>query len=366
MKKLKFIILLFILIVCPIIIKASTTSISSVSVVGTDSAKVGSEFSQGFKVVFSDLYKGSTETLGIWLVKYEIDYNEDDFIIKSISSGGNTWSSVVYKEGGKTYVLSQFANDPYHNACVDGVLYCAEYYSSITFYVKDTNNKTSKITMKDVEVGAFQVSGSLNPEYDVNDMIELDSSSTASNTIKITKPENVKVEEPKSIINNSKPSVKKPVTTSNNSSKNSISDNNNLKTLEIEGYSIDFSKDKKKYTVKVKEDVNSLKINAKAEDKKATVKISGNKDLNANDNKVLIKVTAENGKTKTYTINIKRVKKIIINDIEKNIEKKRFKITKNHIKYGGIIIGALLILIIVIRLIIKIKDRKVDKMFDSM
>lgn len=67
-----------------------------------------------------------------------------------------------------------------------------------------------------------------------------------------------------------------------------------------------FSKTKTTYNVTVPKNVDSLKVFATAADPNATVKISGNSGFEVGtNNKITIKVTAEDGKTsKTYTIKV--------------------------------------------------------------
>jgi len=69
-----------------------------------------------------------------------------------------------------------------------------------------------------------------------------------------------------------------------------------------------FSKDKTEYTVSVGGGCNKLGVTAVANDSKASVKVSGNKDLKEGENTVKITVTAENGDTKTYKIKVTRGK----------------------------------------------------------
>ncbi len=70
-----------------------------------------------------------------------------------------------------------------------------------------------------------------------------------------------------------------------------------------------FSKNTLDYTLTVGGGVDSLTVSAKAEDSKAKVSVSGNKELSEGSNTVKVKVTAEDGKTvKTYTIIVTRGK----------------------------------------------------------
>lgn len=86
---------------------------------------------------------------------------------------------------------------------------------------------------------------------------------------------------------------------------------NTLSSLEIENYKIspDFNKNTVNYTLTVKKDVTSVKINATLDsDKSSFNKGYGPRTVNLNYgvNTILIKVTSESKSTKTYTIKITR------------------------------------------------------------
>ena len=372
MKKIKYMVFL-ILMVFPFTIKASTASISGVSLEGNDGVTVGTSFYESFGIKFSNIRKGTSDTLGIWVVGFELDYDDDVFIVEDIVENGKVWISNIYKDGNKKYVISQFNNSSFNvDACVDRVLYCADYMITLKFYVKDTEKKNTEIKMKDIEARVFQVSGDMNPEYSTDDMIELAYSSEKIKKISIDKPNNVEIKEKESIISNSKPKVSdskvsSKKTTNTKKTNNNLktekkkSDNSNLKDLGVSGYSIDFAKDKTNYNIRVKGEVNSLKIKALPEDEKATVEIVGADDLESNEGKVIINVKAENGDTNSYTIVVEK-EEIVITEKEE----KYFGMSEKQITIVGIVIGSILFIIILIFLIIRIYDRKVNKAIDSM
>ena len=86
-----------------------------------------------------------------------------------------------------------------------------------------------------------------------------------------------------------------------------LDDNNSLKSIEIDGYTIDFNKDTESYTLKIKEE-DKLNIKATAESEKALATIIGNEDLK-NGSKIRISVTSEKGTVKEYVINIEKEEK---------------------------------------------------------
>lgn len=82
-----------------------------------------------------------------------------------------------------------------------------------------------------------------------------------------------------------------------------ISNNNNLASLEIVDHNINFNKDT--YDYEITTNLDSLEIKASAEDEKAKIEIVGNENLE-NGSKIIVRVTAEDGSTKEYNINIKK------------------------------------------------------------
>ncbi len=88
----------------------------------------------------------------------------------------------------------------------------------------------------------------------------------------------------------------------------SKSTDNTLKALSVEGYTItpSFSANTTSYTLTVPSTVENVNIIAEANDTKATVTGDGNKDLTIGANTASVKVKAESGAEKTYTITITR------------------------------------------------------------
>ena len=86
------------------------------------------------------------------------------------------------------------------------------------------------------------------------------------------------------------------------------SDNALLKSLKISPTELtpEFKNDVYEYGTSVGSEINQLVINAVTEDSKAVVSISGNDLLKEGENKVIVKVKAETGSLKEYTINVYR------------------------------------------------------------
>lgn len=135
--------------------------------------------------------------------------------------------------------------------------------------------------------------------------------------------------------------------------------NNYLKTLEIEGYNIDFVKHQSIYSIEVPVEVRDLKVNAIAEATNAKVEIVGADNLEENNNKIIITVTAENGEEKKYIINIKRIKE------DAKEKDSFFEITDEQKKMGLIFAGVIVGIGLIIFIIIRIRDRKIEKGMDK-
>ncbi len=84
------------------------------------------------------------------------------------------------------------------------------------------------------------------------------------------------------------------------------SGDNNLSSLSVSNCSINFSAGNTNYSCNVDTNVTSVNVSASAAHGKASVSGTGNKNLNYGNNKISVTVRAENGSTKTYTINVNR------------------------------------------------------------
>lgn len=121
-----------------------------------------------------------------------------------------------------------------------------------------------------------------------------------------------------------------------------LSSDNYLSSIEIENYNINFDRETLKYTKKIK-DEESLIIKASPSNENSTVAILGNESLR-NGSIINIIVTAENGETREYQI---------------NIQKGEVKISSG-IPTQYIIIG-LFVLVLIILIIITVIKKNKDK-----
>lgn len=84
----------------------------------------------------------------------------------------------------------------------------------------------------------------------------------------------------------------------------SLSKNNYLSSLSIEGYELDFKRDVLEYNLEVDHDVTSIEVKATKADSTASIKGTGSIELSEGVNVVKINVTAQNGSVRTYVINV--------------------------------------------------------------
>lgn len=102
----------------------------------------------------------------------------------------------------------------------------------------------------------------------------------------------------------SKPNTQTELYYNSNSNNNSKSDNANLKSLSLDakGLSPEFNKNTTEYYLVVDLIVDEINVQAIAENEKATVTITGNKNLEEGQNTIQIRVKAEDGTIKNYYI----------------------------------------------------------------
>lgn len=108
------------------------------------------------------------------------------------------------------------------------------------------------------------------------------------------------------------------------------SNNNYLSSLTVDEYSLDkeFKKDELEYSLVVESGTDKVIINAQLDDDKAKVTGIGEIALKEEDNKLEIKVTAEDGSTRTYILNVKIEE---LNPVEVTIDKKKYSIVRKEI-----------------------------------
>ena len=242
MKKRIIFMFLFMIVIIPF--NVSAASIKDTTISGATSKKIGEEVNVSVAISFDGIEKGNSSSLGIWVVGYELIFDDSVFVVSEISSNSNEWISNLYKSDGKYYVLSEISEgNPFSNKCVDGYLQCADYIVDIKFYIKSTDVTSSTITVGEVEALLFPATEQ--EEYNVDDAILISTISNKNHIVQIQKAETNTIKEtttPKETMTIKEES--KPIEKKENSNENAKSSNRYLSSLEIENYEIDFSKEK--------------------------------------------------------------------------------------------------------------------------
>lgn len=99
-----------------------------------------------------------------------------------------------------------------------------------------------------------------------------------------------------------------------------------LSSLSIDGYNIEFNKDKESYSIEVEPSVTSINISAKAMSGRASISGTGTKEIDPDGGKFDVVCTAENGTKKTYSINVSVIDK---NPIKITIDGKEYTVVKS-------------------------------------
>ena len=149
------------------------------------------------------------------------------------------------------------------------------------------DSRTSSYTFKSIAEGSASFKAVNASIYDYNSVEECYSGSGTANV------------NMSSVANNIKGSVA-------NADKTEKSNDNNLKNLSVDSYELSpkFSKDILEYNINVASSVEKIKVDAEKNDTKAKISGIGEIEVKEGLNKIEVVVTAENGDTKTYTINV--------------------------------------------------------------
>ena len=161
---------------------------------------------------------------------------------------------------------------------------------------------TKTYTFKALKEGSSRITVVSNGTISANETMD------SLGTVTAEKMVNAYVPKDESQNQNQTPPVTPPANT--NTQKPTSNSNNYLKYLQIseEGLTPNFTRNVTEYSVAVGENVNSLQILARAEDSNARVEISGHESIKEGENKVQIKVTAQNGYYRIYTITVTKTK----------------------------------------------------------
>jgi len=330
----------------PILVNAET-DIKSTSIIGNNSVTNGEEIVQNIYINFNGVETNNQASLGLWFVSFELNFDEK--VLELVEVKSDDWLSYAAKEE-NSWVVASFLYDDFTegNKCIDGETFCGSYNIKLKFKAISNTTATTEISLGEIAALASNM-------YE-DDELTITGTSNSSKTITI----NEKVNDDNK--DEEKEQQEQEIEIVSKSS------NRYLSNIEIEGYDIDFNKYTNNYDLIVEESVNSLKITAPPEHEKAKVTIIGDTNFSKYNNKVEIIVVSENGMKNTYTINIKI--KMNEEELDKELiteeEKKEFKINEKHLIIGGIILGALLLILIIRFIIVKVNDNRIDKALDDL
>lgn len=330
-RKFSFLILSFFLFLCPLTVKATN---ANVSFSGNNSVYVGNTITIKMYISGEEIEGGVVSAGGN--LSFDSDYLEyvsgngvsspylfqitpsANYIIAGLDTkldNGITKKTEVFtfvfkaKKTGNTQVSLKNAKLSSRDAKV------ATTVSSKTISITNppsSNNNLSSLSVSNgnINFNKNNTNYSVSVESNVTNITISATSEDSGASISGTGNKNLNYGNNKFDITVTAPSGVKKTYTINVNRKDSRSGNNKLSNLSVSGGNLNpkFNSNNENYSISVPYSISSLNINAKAEDSKAKVSISNNKLVAEETTAVKITVTAENGSTKTYTINATRGK----------------------------------------------------------
>lgn len=112
--------------------------------------------------------------------------------------------------------------------------------------------------------------------------------------------------------------------TNNSNPENNLSQNNNLKSIVVDGYDL-VKVDNNNYTLMVTNNITSINVNATAEDEKSTVKGIGTHELQVGENNIEVIVTSESGAENKINIKVTRKDGYYLEDLQSVLKNNKLK-----------------------------------------
>lgn len=327
-RKFSFLILSFFLFLCPLTVKATN---ANVSFSGNNSVYNGNTID--ITLVVSE--SGSKNDEGISGIQGPISYDTSKLELISTKSHslnvnynsgkivGMVTSQAEYLRGTKNVITFTFKAKALGSATVsikadvsdaDGKKIFSNTVSktiSITNPPSSNNNLSSlSVSNGNINFNKNNTNYSVSVDSNVSSITISATSEDSGASISGTGNKNLNYGNNKFDIIVTAPSGAKKTYTININRKDIRSGNNKLSSLSVNGGTLSpkFNSNTESYSISVPYSISSLTINAKAEDAKAKVTISNNNLVAEETTAVKVIVTAENGSTKTYTINATRGK----------------------------------------------------------
>lgn len=282
MKKFLYYLVLLVILVCPFCVFAEETEVAeleTLTVSECDGCKLSPSFNKGItfymvttktdKIKIAATGSNGATVSGTGLMTLTKESETFEVKVTTTSGVSSTYKIKVTKEKGLDVTLKSLSID-------NGTL-SPTFSSDNTSYTATVDSDKVTISAAATDSTAT-VSGTGVKElnYGVNDFnikVTAKDGTSKSYLIKITRPDNRNV-------------------------------NAYLKSLTINDEDINFEKDILEYTYNVDLETEELKIDAVPEKETSKVEITGNEKFVEGENIVTIKVTAEDGEEKTYTIKV--------------------------------------------------------------
>ena len=309
MKKI-LLLLTTLIILIPLNLKASDIT---AKLTGPKEITIGETLTVKYTINVTEIVMTDTNSKGIVCIMYYIDYNQELLSLKSVTT--SNYETAFINEEGTISVESI----PKTKNCFNETTNCSSgtYEATLTFNILSKETTTGNIKITDpiiAVVDSEDISNDVLNGLSFEEIIEKAFKQSPNNY--------------ESLIF----TIKKPKEADTRSS------NNNLSSFEIQNYKIDFNKEIQEYEINVANNVNKIVVKATPEDTNSRVKITGDDDLESNNNQVTIEVIAENESIKTYTIKVKHKEDVNqIVDTPKEETKTKITLDKKIIKLFGII-----------------------------
>lgn len=201
----------------------------------------------------------------------------------SVTGSASTTSTVVGNTFTVTFKYS--SSNP-----LGAVVYAMSYDSSKLTLISGTQSNALSYTGNDKQ-DSFKFTfkaketGSANISFKINEALDFDGNTLQANTVTKT----ITIKSQKEV-------------------EQSYSKNNNLSSLTVNNGTLtpNFNKNTTEYAVEVENDITSITVDGKKEDSKSSIEGFKEYTLEEGINKIEVKVTAQNGSSKTYVINVTR------------------------------------------------------------
>lgn len=233
-----------------------------------------------------------------------LNYGNNSFTITSVSEAGNS----------KTYTINVVRND-----------------------TRSSNNNLSNLSVSDTDIrfnsGTYNYNATV--KYDVSSVNITATASDSKAGVQGLGSKSLKVGKNtfNVVVTAENGAVKTYTITiirANKDGKITVSSDNSLKSLSIEGVDIEFNKNTLTYNVSVPNEVTEAKVSYETTSSKAVASISGNTALEVGENKIEINVTAEDGSIRTYVLNIIREKSVLKSENNEEEIVSKIKDTSNN------------------------------------